>query len=560
MISNGDQRTLAATLDINLGQQKVVTASFNTTTLECKCDASHAKKKLATYRHKEKGGMEVIFLTDQSYPATLPVHGARKCIKVLRVEHGLLSDLTAELTSLLKGHYLEAGGAVMLFSATNLAGAGLAGYCADLMHAIVTLKKDIGEHLTYTPLPHLFGTGCQDELTVRSAVELSAWAAQVFGKERSYLKRSFEVANQILAGAGTGGMQAAVTSRYRLPTMELRHRTWASSGLACLPRACRPAGEAEEKHLITTIIEETRRGLAIDLDPAPSFERGVPAAGGGENKMHVLLVGDTGADDLNAALKARVCGTDLIVVANWRITKANVDLLLPKIKEAMERKTPDAVVLQFMDNLVFASLTEEGEMRPPRRQGDRLHIEGDLAVCDKPVLNKLLTVCKPILEATASIKTVLVGPLPRYATAACCNDAAHMPNRRGARFLEDLVDDLEGVHKTARDFLFKESLGHMRIMNPWVGLRGLSPSNIWGDDPTNIRKEMMGHLVEGIMITINKITIKRRRESLDPSEQKRGRGGSYSGGNGYRGSGGGRGGSSGRGSVAAKGTARAGRN
>jgi hypothetical protein len=62
---------------------------------------------------------------------------------------------------------------------------------------------------------------------------------------------------------------------------------------------------------------------------------------------------------------------------------------------------------------------------------------------------------------------------------------------------------------------------------------------------------MLGHLVEGVKITINKITIKRRRDSMDPTKQKRGRGGS---------SGGGCGGSYGRGGGAAWGAARAGRN
>jgi hypothetical protein len=224
-----------------------------------------------------------------------------------------------------------------------------------------------------------------------------------------------------------------------------------------MPRACRPAGEAEEKELITTIIEEIRRGLDIDLDPAPSFERGVPAASGGDSKLHILLVGDNGADELNAALKRSGCETDLIVVASWRITKANVDLLLPKVKGAIEKKTPDAVVLQFMDSSVFAGQTEEGELKLPRRQGDTFHIDRDLAVCDKPVLNKLLAICKPILKVTASIKTVLVGPLPRYVTAACCTNVAHMPNRCGASFLEDLLEDLEGVHKSTRDFLTSSS-------------------------------------------------------------------------------------------------------
>jgi hypothetical protein len=41
-------------------------------------------------------------------------------------------------------------------------------------------------------------------------VEVSAWAAHVFGKERSNLKRSFEMANDILASSGTGGLQAEV--------------------------------------------------------------------------------------------------------------------------------------------------------------------------------------------------------------------------------------------------------------------------------------------------------------------------------------------------------------
>jgi hypothetical protein len=72
---------------------------------------------------------------------------------------------------------------------------------------------------------------------------------------------------------------------------------------------------------------------------------------------------------------------------------------------------------------------------------------------------------------------------------------------------------------------------------------------------------MMGHLVEGILITFNKITIKRRRESLDHTEQKRGRGGSSGGGRGNRGiGGGGHGSNSSRGPGAAWGAARAGRN
>jgi hypothetical protein len=127
-------------------------------------------------------------------------------------------------------------------------------------------------------------------------------------------------------------------------------------------------------------------------------------------------------------------------------------------------------------------------------------------------------------------KTVLIGPLPRYVVAGCCGKAAHISNRRAPRFLEDMLEDLEGIHKTTRDFLFKENLRHIRVMNPWVGLRDMLLANIWGDNPIQIKQEAMVQLAEGVKITLNKITIKRRRDSMDPAEQKRNRGWSGGGG------------------------------
>jgi hypothetical protein len=232
------------------------------------------------------------------------------------------------------------------------------------------------------------------------------------------------------------------------------------------------------------------------------------------------------------ALREKGFSTDVLQVASWRITKANVDRLLASLKAAIERKLPDAVVFQFMDNSVYAGLSEEEVVMPPTRQGDKLHIEGDLTICERPVLMKLLQLCKPILEATTGTKTFMIGPLPRYVTAGCCDKAAHIPNRRGQRFLEDVLEDLEGVHKSLCDFLFKENLRHVRAMNPWIGLRGLSPANIWGDNPVLIRKEAMVHVAEGVRITLNKMTIKRRRDSVDTEEQKRSRGAGGSSGQG----------------------------
>jgi hypothetical protein len=221
MLSNGDQRLLAAHLTISLGQQKVATHSFNPLTMLCLCPGEHSKKKLATSGGDNSGGREAFLLTDQSIPAILPSMSSRKCLKIVRVEHARLDEVAAEFANLMKGRYLAAGGAVLLFSATHLAMAGLPGYTADLMHAIEYLKKEIGEHMIYAPLPHYFGAGCQDDHTVRAAAELSAWAADVFGGERCYLKHTFELATNIMVGAGTGG--AAACCACATPSSAYRH-------------------------------------------------------------------------------------------------------------------------------------------------------------------------------------------------------------------------------------------------------------------------------------------------------------------------------------------------
>jgi hypothetical protein len=41
---------------------------------------------------------------------------------------------------------------------------------------------------------------------------------------------------------------------------------------------------------------------------------------------------------------------------------------------------------------------------------------------------------------------------------------------------------LEVVSKCTRVFLLVENLRPVRVMNPWVRLRALPPSNIWGDE------------------------------------------------------------------------------
>jgi hypothetical protein len=524
-LGGGDGRILLSHVEVNLGQRRVTSFSFNPTTLSCLCNGSHSIRKIASSRGEYKATREAFLLTDQAYPAALPSSTDKLCINVIRIDHGMLIELAAALENVLRGRFLEAGSLVALFSATNLAESGLDGYCADLVQTIDRLKCNVGEHVVYTPAPHLFGGGCNDGAAIRAAIEVGAWSIHVFGRDCCHLKRSFDTANDMISQAGYGDVQTATTGRYRLPGANGKYRTWISGGMDALPSKLGPVSAANEKLMITTMIQEIRTGMAIDLEPTPSFERGVDWCLAQSTTGGFLIVGSSNAKRLHTAIVGGGTAAELIYEPNLKITKNSVQLLEEKIKLSIKSKRPDLIVLQLLDGSVFFTMTEEGTKIPMEHTGGRYHAPGDLALADKQAMEKILKLCKPLLQAADNIKTVVVGPLPRYITAGCCSNEEHMPNRKAPRFLERMVTDLAVLQKSIKDFLFTENLRSARAMDPWVGLRDMQVSSLWGADPLHVRQEHFGPLVEGVRITAEKIAnngnAKKRVGGSDSSESKR---------------------------------------
>jgi hypothetical protein len=526
-MSNSDGRILRTHFEVNLGQRRVISYSFDPSTMECRCRSGHSSRKIASGRGEKKTVREAIILADQAYPAALPSATEKLCVNIIRIEHGMLHELGDVLENVLRGRYLEAGSLIMLFSATNLATAGVVGYCADLIGVIERLRRSIGEHVVFTPAPHMFAGGCNSGETVRAAIEVGAWSIHVFGKELCHMKKSFEAANDIVASSGHGGIFPDYLNRYRLPTADRRYTTWVSGGMTELPKMVHPLNAGNEEILVSSIINEIRSGLAIDLDPTPSLERGVGQCSAAAAAGGTLVVGSSNAKRLHKAMLEAGWSAELIYEANFRISKQSVSNLADRVKDSVRAKRPDIIVLQVLDSTVYYSLSEEGLKEPLTKIDARFHAAGDLVLADKHAFAKILAMCKPLLEAAGDCKVVVIGPLPRYVTGGCCSTAEHMPNRANPRFLESLLADLSILNKSLKDFLFSENFRGARAMDPWVGIRDLPATSLWGPDPVHVRQEHFAPLVEGVKLTADKVgnngNIRKRQNSLAEHGQKRGR-------------------------------------
>jgi hypothetical protein len=109
MLSGGDGRLLLTHLDISIGQQKTVSATFNTDNgvLRCLCSRSHENGGGGASGIGQDG-RTVFVLADQAIPASWETFSGQACIKIMRIELGLLIELADTFLSKMRGTRVQA--------------------------------------------------------------------------------------------------------------------------------------------------------------------------------------------------------------------------------------------------------------------------------------------------------------------------------------------------------------------------------------------------------------------------------------------------------------------
>ena len=116
-----------------------ITSSFDTGSLVCKtCDLKPDHKILVSNKALDPNTQQdpvVFVLSDQSFPACFPAGGEGNCLKIIRLEDGSLSDLTAVFLETVANHTIPAGSVVLIHSLSYLSWVGPAAYVEDFVHA-----------------------------------------------------------------------------------------------------------------------------------------------------------------------------------------------------------------------------------------------------------------------------------------------------------------------------------------------------------------------------------------------------------------------------------------
>ena len=151
--SNADGRVIRMYMESNLPRKTNTAFSFNPWKKICNnCSGAfnHPVMGVPIGDRSATTGREVIILSDCSYPPMLPSSSDKKCMRIIRLEHGNICDLTTILLDQLQGRRLSDGSVVMVFSAAHLALVGLTGYIEDLVAARRRLLTALGKNIYFT--------------------------------------------------------------------------------------------------------------------------------------------------------------------------------------------------------------------------------------------------------------------------------------------------------------------------------------------------------------------------------------------------------------------------
>ena len=117
------------------------------------------------------------------------------------------------------------------------------------------------------------------------------------------------------------------------------------------------------------------------------------------------------------------------------------------------------------------------------------------------------------------IRTVIT-PLPSYVTAACCDDIDHVLNRKVANVSGSIHENLGGLKRSLRDYLFVSGKRDVIVVDPNISVRNLAATEIWGDDPVHPRAEVYSAIAADLLSLQETVPGKRKAASENDGGQQ----------------------------------------
>ena len=493
--------------DLTFEVNDIATMSNTSSTFDLKTfDCNNCKKHSVMHRGSAAGAgggddREVIVLSDQNFPAALPASSSgKKCVAVLRIEFGSLSELTDLFLSIASSAHFNAGSVVVIMSASHLARVGTAAYCGDLVRAKTRILDFLGTGYFIAPGPFLLGGGTNDRGLIQSLAEVYCWLADqadesgVLLLKDSYLAGLRQLEKNGFSMSGKAPIKLCLP--VSLANLKSSPRTsWVGTdSIATLE----PLSAEDESTIITAFISSLVTRLALNLCQSPMLDRGPGLKSGAiPSPDQILLVGASHSRHMAQYFDMAGIPVTCVSIPGWRATAGKAEAMTKLVEDAVAGFSPDSAkntvaIFQLLDNTVYMTRTEDGGLMPCRKEAssNKYHVDGEVMLAPKELLKDSINICTPIIRAVGDMAKIFLVPLPRYTRSGCCNDNEHATNSANPEYVKQLLLGLDSMRRQIKDMCFAANLRNLVVVN--LGRSVESEAGYWGADPVHLLADGYG--------------------------------------------------------------------
>ncbi len=327
-----------------------------------------------------------------------------------------------------------------------------------------------------------------------------------------------------------------------------------SPGRPGIPASVPAWSQADEKKVLDILIKELNEKFLAGLDTDPNLSRSskrpqlYPAFRSGSVDT-AAFVGGSNAKKLSQAAANLGIDSYMLAKSGWKITKDNIEKLIPDLKELMSSLPAGMPIILFcLDNSSFLAASDKGGLLPISKcvpEDDGYHVNGALVVAPECAMQVTLDLLRKLVSELSEYQFFIISPITRYISGSCCNAEDHVANSGDPEFLNTILSGL-----TKLKFLLRKKLAPATVLD---GIELICGSGCgrermeqmlrtgWADPvhpKPHIYSKMALNLIEKVAASGNKAQSQKRRrsessESASSSQERQvtgGRGASNRGG------------------------------
>jgi hypothetical protein len=140
-------------------------------------------------------------------------------------------------------------------------------------------------------------------------------------------------------------------------------------------------------------------------------------------------------------------------------------------------------------------------------------VEGELKMISKEDMKELFILILPLIKAARGLKVIIMGPMPRYLIAKCCENPGHVTNRNTDSYIDGMIQGIKDVYSWINSTIFLRRIKYVKTFNPThaLGFNNYDVNidtnlELWGEDPVHptpsgykVLAESLASMVDGVL-------------------------------------------------------------